>query len=261
MSIEGQSPWEYLDQVSGVEGGQYQDPEQRLNYQLASYTSIYGGVGLNPGHFTQTLSFDKDEVKMSVKTVSGQEVDIASPWLTTYRSREGWRFNSGEELYVIMDRQRLVRSPTDVYIPVSMRLACSKLSLMLQPKRLAVLPMEPNLPSSQLKKPTQLNPTLALDQSMSTRSSQTLTPVAHPSLPHPNTNTSTLHRTIARSLVDVISNSTLSATRKRLESSTSRHSGLSIQIPAPRLTHVPNDGSSISTSGSRTSPKPVWKRS
>lgn len=98
ISIESQSPWDYLDKVSGPAGGLYQDPEQRLNFQLASYTSIYGGVGLNPGQFTQTVSFDKDELKLSVKTLSGQEVDVASPWLTTYRNRDGWSFQSGEEL-------------------------------------------------------------------------------------------------------------------------------------------------------------------
>lgn len=98
LSIEGKSPWDYLDQVSGVEGGQFQDPEQRLNYQFASYTSIYGGVGIIPGDFTQTTSFDKDEVKMTVKTSSGQEMDISSPWLSTYRGGGGWNFQSGEEL-------------------------------------------------------------------------------------------------------------------------------------------------------------------
>lgn len=98
MAIEGQSPWDYLDQVAGPASGTYQDPEQRVNYQLASYTSIFGGLGIAPGQFAQTTSFDKDNITLSVKTVDGQETDIVSPWLSTYQSKDGWQFQSGEEL-------------------------------------------------------------------------------------------------------------------------------------------------------------------
>jgi hypothetical protein len=145
ISIEGKSPWDYLDQVSGPEGGLYQDPEQRLNYQVASYTSFYGGIGLNPGHFTQTLSFDKDDVKLSVKTVNGQEVDITSPWLTTYRSRNPWSFQSGEELYVscLVDTVRQTRKLT--LSSASMPLACTRLKVRIPAKELAARPTERKL--------------------------------------------------------------------------------------------------------------------
>lgn len=116
-AIEGQSPWDYLDQVAGPASGNYQDPEQRLNFQFASLSAFYGGVGINAGRFTQTSSFDKDNITLSIKTTSGEEMDMVSPWLTSYGGKGGWSFQSGEELCValspvIMCDKRLTGDPS-----------------------------------------------------------------------------------------------------------------------------------------------------
>lgn len=97
-TIEGQSPWDYLDHVAGPAVGTYQDPIQRLNSLMASYSSFFGGFGINPGHFTQTTSLEKDNITLSVRMQDGEELEVVSPWLTTYMSKEGWRFESGEAL-------------------------------------------------------------------------------------------------------------------------------------------------------------------
>jgi len=97
-AIEGQSPWNYLDNVAGPDGGVYQDPEQRLNFQFASYSIFDGGFGLLPGEFTQTSSFDKDNITLTVKSADGKEMDVTSPWLGRYQGTEAWNFSSGEEL-------------------------------------------------------------------------------------------------------------------------------------------------------------------
>ena len=97
-AIEGQSPWKYLDDVAGPNGGVYQDPEQRLNFQFASYSIVNGGFGLLAGQFTQTSCFDKDNITLTVKSANGQEIDVTSPWIGSYEGREAWNFTSGEEL-------------------------------------------------------------------------------------------------------------------------------------------------------------------
>jgi hypothetical protein len=97
-AIEGQSPWDYLDKIAGVESGTYQDPEQRLNNQFASYTVLSGGFALQPGQFSQTTSFGKDEITITVQTADGKEVDVVSPWLGRYEGEQPWNFASGEEL-------------------------------------------------------------------------------------------------------------------------------------------------------------------
>jgi hypothetical protein len=96
-SIEGQSPWDYLDLDAGVESGTYQDPEQRLNDQFASYTTLAGGFALQPGQFTQTTSFDKDDIIITVE-LDGKKVDVTIPWLGIYAGKEAWSFTSGEAL-------------------------------------------------------------------------------------------------------------------------------------------------------------------
>lgn len=101
ISIEGQLPWEYLDNVAGVESGTYQDPEQRLNNQFASYTTLAGGFTIQPGQFTQTTSFDDDDITMTVE-LDGKKVDVKTPWLGIYAGKEPWSFTSGEALYVIL---------------------------------------------------------------------------------------------------------------------------------------------------------------
>jgi hypothetical protein len=96
-SIEDQSPWDYLDLVAGVESGTYQDPEQRLNHQFVSYTTLAGGFALQPGQFTQTTSFDKDDITITVE-LDGKKVDVKIPWLGIYAGKESWSFTSGEAL-------------------------------------------------------------------------------------------------------------------------------------------------------------------
>jgi hypothetical protein len=96
-SIEGQSPWVYLDTVAGLESGTYQDPEQRLNYQFASYTTLAGGFALQPQQFTQTTSFDSDDITITVE-LDGETVDVKTPWLGIYAGKEAWSFTSGEAL-------------------------------------------------------------------------------------------------------------------------------------------------------------------
>lgn len=97
-AIEGQSPWDYLDNTAGVESGTYQDPEQRLNNQFASYSVLSGGFALQPGQFSQTTSFNNDTITMTVQMADGKEVDVVSPWLGRYGGKEPWSFASGEEL-------------------------------------------------------------------------------------------------------------------------------------------------------------------
>jgi len=97
-AIEGQSPWDYLDNVAGPNAGSYQDREQRLNNQFASYTVFEGGFALQPGYFTQTACFDKDNITLTVKQADGKETDVTSPWIGKYGGRQAWNFSSGEEL-------------------------------------------------------------------------------------------------------------------------------------------------------------------
>jgi hypothetical protein len=97
ITIGGQSPWDYLDLVAGVESGTYQDPEQRLNYQFASYMTLAGGFALQPGQFTQTTSFEKDDIVITVE-LDGKKVDVKIPWLGSYVGKEAWSFTSGEAL-------------------------------------------------------------------------------------------------------------------------------------------------------------------
>jgi hypothetical protein len=97
ITIGGQSPWDYLDLVAGMESGTYQDPEQRLNDQFASYTTLAGGLALQPGQFTQTTSFDKDDITITVE-LDGKKVDVKIPWLGSYVGKEAWTFTSGEAL-------------------------------------------------------------------------------------------------------------------------------------------------------------------
>jgi hypothetical protein len=97
ITIGGQSPWDYLDLVAGMESGTYQDPEQRLNYQIASSTTLAGGFALQPGQFTQTTSFDSDDITITVE-LDGKKVDIKIPWLGIYVGKEAWSFTSGEAL-------------------------------------------------------------------------------------------------------------------------------------------------------------------
>jgi hypothetical protein len=97
VSIEDQSPWEYLDNVAGVESGTYQDREQRLNNQFASYTTLAGGFALQPGQFTQTTSFDQDQITITV-LVDGKQTEVKTPWLGVYAGKQPWNFSSGEAL-------------------------------------------------------------------------------------------------------------------------------------------------------------------
>jgi hypothetical protein len=97
-AIGGQPPWEYLDKVAGVASGTYQDPEQRLNYQFASYTTVIGGFSLQPGQFALARNFDADNITITVETENGGERELLSPWFGSYIGTQPWEFTSGEAL-------------------------------------------------------------------------------------------------------------------------------------------------------------------
>jgi len=97
--IEGLAPYAYLDDVAGPVYGGYQDKEQRLNAQFASYTSKLGAFTLQLGGFAQSRVLpEKNNVTLTVQMKDGQEKDISSPWLTTYNGRQPWSFKTGQEL-------------------------------------------------------------------------------------------------------------------------------------------------------------------
>jgi hypothetical protein len=80
-----------------MESGTYQDPEQRLNNQFVSYTTLAGGFALQPGQFTQTTSFDNDDITITVE-LDGKKVDVSTPWLGIFAGKEPWSFTSSEAL-------------------------------------------------------------------------------------------------------------------------------------------------------------------
>ena len=72
-NIAGQSACNCLNNVGVPTASTYQDPDQRLNYLLASYTADGNGgaFGRAPGHFVNTRSLDSNNITLGVKTQDG----------------------------------------------------------------------------------------------------------------------------------------------------------------------------------------------
>jgi hypothetical protein len=96
--IEGQSPWEYLDDVAGPAFGGYQDKEQRLNAQFATYTTSLGAFTLRLGGFASARSPpERNNITLEVQTNDG-EMEVTVPWLSAYNGRQAFSYESGEQL-------------------------------------------------------------------------------------------------------------------------------------------------------------------
>ncbi|EIW70658.1 hypothetical protein TREMEDRAFT_61166 [Tremella mesenterica DSM 1558] len=99
LEIEGLDALDYLVDVAVPQAGVFQDPAQRLNYQFAGITGRNGIFDRSAGHFTTTLTLEKDNITMTVKTLKGDVVNLTLPYLIRWNSAVPFNFSSGEEFF------------------------------------------------------------------------------------------------------------------------------------------------------------------
>lgn len=98
LSIDGQGAWDFLEGPDSKRVGTYQDPAQRLNVLLASYTATNGVFQRYPGDFTVTRDLSMDDITMVVEAADRQQKTISVPWIT--RWTQPWSYASGADLCV-----------------------------------------------------------------------------------------------------------------------------------------------------------------
>lgn len=98
LSINGQSAWNFLEGPDSSRIGTYQDPAQRLNVLLASYTANNGVFQRFSGDFTVTRDLRSNNITLVVETSGRQQRTIVVPWIT--RWTQPWNYASGMDLYV-----------------------------------------------------------------------------------------------------------------------------------------------------------------
>lgn len=96
LSIDGMNAWDYLDGPASKRIGSYQDPAQRFNALLASYSASEGAFGRIAGGFTSTPNLTQSSITMIVKPVQGPQTNVVVPWIT--RLPRPWNFSSGKDL-------------------------------------------------------------------------------------------------------------------------------------------------------------------